>query len=445
MQRLHEGSAWVVAVDMGYGHQRAANAVAFLSPDKKVITANNYPGIPDADRRIWARDAAFYYFVSRLKSRGVLGRFAFNAFDRFQRIGEFYPFRRGAAPTFQLSHIYRAIRGGWGRHLIERLAEHPRPLITPFFTVAFMAEEWRYPGPIYAIVTDADISRAWAPLEPSKSVIRYCASTERVVERLQEYGVPADHIHFTGFPLPCALVGADSAIAKRALRSRLERLDPERRYRSNFESLIASHLGRARSAPGGVSRPVALTFAVGGAGAQAEIGVSILQSLKDLIEQRKLSLRLVAGVSQSAAELFTHAAREFGLQKHLGDSLQIIYADTKDEYFARFNETIATTDILWTKPSELSFFAALGLPIVVAPPIGSQEVQNRKWLLYLGAGLDELDPRFAHEWLPDLISSGKLAETAMQGFIKMEREGAAAIARLVGAPTHTHALDTHRG
>ncbi len=51
---------------------------------------------------------------------------------------------------------------------------------------------------------------------------------------------------------------------------------------------------------------------------------------------------------------------------------------------------LRTTDILWTKPSELSFYTALGLPIIMTPPLGSQEEFNRKWLLTIASGTDQL-------------------------------------------------------
>ena len=38
------------------------------------------------------------------------------------------------------------------------------------------------------------------------------------------------------------------------------------------------------------------------------------------------------------------------------------------DYFAAFNALLAETDILYTKPSELSFFAALEIPLGCAPP-----------------------------------------------------------------------------
>ena len=45
------------------------------------------------------------------------------------------------------------------------------------------------------------------------------------------------------------------------------------------------------------------------------------------------------------------------------------------------------TDILWTKPSELSFYAGLGLPIIMAPSVGAQERFNKAWLRAIGAAI----------------------------------------------------------
>ena len=39
--------AWVVAVNMGYGHQRAAHPLRDLAYKGQVICANDYDGIPD--------------------------------------------------------------------------------------------------------------------------------------------------------------------------------------------------------------------------------------------------------------------------------------------------------------------------------------------------------------------------------------------------------------
>ena len=82
---------------------------------------------------------------------------------------------------------------------------------------------------------------------------------------------------------------------------------------------------------------------------------------------------------------------------------------SKKKYFQEFSKILSNTDILWTKPSELVFYAGLGVPLLLAPPIGSQEKFNRKWLLDIGAGIDQQDIKLTHQWLPDLLEDGTFA------------------------------------
>jgi hypothetical protein len=79
--------------------------------------------------------------------------------------------------------------------------------------------------------------------------------------------------------------------------------------------------------------------------------------------------------------------------------------------------------VLWTKPSELSFYCGLGIPIIISPTIGSQEVFNRKWLLEIGAGVLQEDPGYTGQWLFDLLDSGRLAEIAWSGFLNARKYG----------------------
>ena len=94
------------------------------------------------------------------------------------------------------------------------------------------------------------------------------------------------------------------------------------------------------------------------------------------------------------------------LQELEGRGLEILYEPDKQRYFQRFNLTLRETDILWTKPSELSFYAALGLPVLMAPTIGSQEDFNREWLLGLEAGIDQGDMRDFEGWFFDCSLPG---------------------------------------
>ncbi|MBT3689929.1 hypothetical protein HOG11_01055, partial [bacterium] len=105
-------------------------------------------------------------------------------------------------------------------------------------------------------------------------------------------------------------------------------------------------------------------------------------------------------------------------------------------YFKEFNKWIRTTDVLWTKPSELVFYSGLGLPIIIAPPIGSQEFFNQKYLINLGAGINQEDIRYVDEWLVDWIKSGRLAEAAAQGYLEAPNLGTYNIEKVLSKHIH---------
>lgn len=419
------GRAWIVTVDMGLGHQRAALPFLDVAEGGSIITANNYEGIPATEFSSWRIAERWYLFMSRLSNYGLFGRLCFALFDYFQRIQDFYPKRKNIKPPLQLKSTYAQIRAGLGHDLIKKLNSNPVPLLGNFLTVGLMAEYWGYKGQVFLLGTDSDLSRSWASLNPKKSLLNYFAPSERAAERLLQYGVPRSRIYTTGFPLPEELVGVASAIAKSNLRLRLARLDPTGTYRKKYTALVGSYLGKVpdKSSRAVSSAAVKILFAVGGAGAQAKIGALLLKSLTPLIKRRDIKLILSAGVSKASAKIFQEAVLGANWRSETKEDVEIIFSESKAEYFTKFNRALHQTDILWTKPSELSFYAALGLPIIMAPPVGSQEVKNREWLLNLGAGVDQLNPRYVNEWLPDMLHSGKLAECAMEGFIKIEREG----------------------
>jgi len=409
---------------MGYGHQRAAYPLKDLAYGK-ILNANNYAGIPSADRKIWKRSREFYEFISRFKGVPVLGEAAFDLYDKFQEIPQFYPRRDLSKPTFEIEKVYDYIERGWGRHLIQKISKNNgnRPLITTFFVPAFMAEVFDYPGDIYVVICDADISRIWVPKNPATSRINYFAPCYRVVERLKLYGVHSEKIFFTGFPLPLENIGGeDLSVLKRDMMARLLNLDPKSRYLDKYYDSIRMHLGDvyAEKLP---KHPLTITFAVGGAGAQREIGIAIAGSLKKNILRGKARLNLVAGIHNDLGVYFRRELRKLGLYEELGRGMNIIFASNKDLYFKKFNAALRTTDVLWTKPSELSFYSALGIPIIMAPPIGSQEKFNRIWLKTVGAGISQEDPHYANEWFFDWINSGWLAQAAMSGFLEAPKYG----------------------
>ncbi|OGY90982.1 MAG: hypothetical protein A3H70_04160 [Candidatus Komeilibacteria bacterium RIFCSPLOWO2_02_FULL_48_11] len=429
--RTKECRAWVVAVDMGYGHQRAAYPLRDLD-HQEVINANTYSGIPESDKKIWRQSRAAYEFFTRFKNVPLVGELVWDIFDKFQAIDPFYPHRNLTRPSLQLRQTYRLIkRREWGKHLIQKLSDDPRPFITSFFIPAFMAEVWEYPGDIYCIVTDADISRAWAPIDPLKSRIKYLASTDRAVERLKLYGVKDENVFLTGFPLPKENIGIAEKIVKSDLWRRLSVLDPTGTFHEHYGQTLHESLGQRPAKIKEEDGRVWLMFAVGGAGAQREIGHAILKSIAGHIRAGHLGLTLVAGIHDKVHKYFMEQIKRHRLDNYLGAGINVIYADSKEEYFHKFNLALRTTDVLWTKPSELSFYTALGVPIIIAPPIGSQEEFNRYWLEVVGTGIPQENPKYTHEWIIDYLDKGWLAEAALQGYLEVTRKGVENIKKVV--------------
>ena len=408
---------------MGYGHQRTAYPLKSLATEGKIINANDYPGIPKKDRETWETARRFYEFISKFKRVPLVGEFGFFIFDQFQRIISFYPKRDLSKPNFQLKQIFSLIKRGWGRDLIAKckMQNAKLPFISTFFTPAFMAEYFNYPGEIFCVVCDADISRTWAPFNPKASRIKYFAPNDRVVERLKLYGIREDNIFLTGYPLPQDLVGSENLeILKENLRYRLLNLDPQKRFFQHYEPLVEKHLGEL---PQESNHPLTLMFAVGGAGAQKEIGIKVAKKLAQKTKNKKIKIVLVAGIKEKTKEYFQKNTR--------GLDVEIIFEKDIENYFQKFNQALRQTDILWTKPSELSFYSALGMPIIIAPAIGSQEEFNKRWLLKSGFGDSQGNPSNTDQWLFDWLEKGYFAEHAMQGFIEGEKLGTLKIKEII--------------
>jgi len=302
-----------------------------------------------------------------------------------------------------------------------------------FFIPAFMAEEFNYPNEIYLIVCDADVSRQWVARNPLRSRINYCAPNSRVYERLKLYGVSKSRLFLTGYPLPESNISTGKGrdfwemnIVKHDLARRLINLDPAGAYLSKYRQLVKEIVGELPKTAG---RPLTVMFSAGGAGAQSEIGLNIARQFASKIKDGRIKLILSVGINRKLRDVYSISANSLGL----GESpcLEILYENDIQDYFRHFNEVLRKTDILWTKPSELSFYTALGIPIVIAPPIGSQEDFNKSWLLRSGFALEQESLKCIDQWLSDWLNRGYLAEAAMEGFIEGEKMGTYHIERLV--------------
>ncbi|MFA6514106.1 MAG: hypothetical protein WCT50_02320 [Patescibacteria group bacterium] len=408
----------LVAADMGYGHQRAAYPLMDLGGGD-VLTINDYKDIPSWEKKYWLNLLRSYEQISRFKKIPVLGKIVFEVMDFFQKIPPLYPFRNLSGTTTQQKYFFKSIKKGLGKDLIDKLSLDRLPLVTTFFVVAYMAEYHNYQGDIYCIICDTDISRAWAPINPKNSRTKFFAPSEKVKIRLRMYGVKEENIIISGFPLPKENVGTKQEILKEDLARRIIALDPEYNYRKKEKALLQKEIPDCLKEKN--IQPLTITFAVGGAGAQKEIGVTIMRKLISKIKNKEVILNLVAGNRQEVADYFAREIKNSQLDNC--KNVKIIFSKNKIEYFKIFNQCLHATDILWTKPSELSFYGGLGLPIVIASPVGSQEDFNREWLLSVGVGIDSLDPKYVDEWLFNDLNSGRLARAAMDGFLNADSLG----------------------
>jgi len=429
MENNKSNKAWIIAADMGYGHQRTAYPLRDIAFGGKVINANSYEGIPQKDKKVWHTTKALYEFISRFKRIPIFGSIVFFILNEFQKILSYYPKRDLSRPNSNLKSIFAFIKKGWGVDLVLRLKKNSLPLISTFFTPAFMAEAFDYPNDIYCVVCDADVARVWVSIDPKKSRIKYFAPCTWVRDRLKLYGVSPKNIFLTGYPLPKENIGKDMEILKDDLRYRILNLDPKKKYRKMYEPLIKGFLGDLPEKP---NHPLTIMFSIGGAGAQKEICLEAINSLKDKIKNNKLRIIIAIGTREELKKYFANNIK--GLK--LDGWVSVLFGETINEYFEKFNSALRETDILWTKPSELSFYAGLGIPIIIAPSIGSQEDFNKRWLLHIGAGVSQENPKYADQWFSDLLNGGDFAELAMQGFVEIEKMGTYNIEKMIN--THNN-------
>ncbi|MCK5573977.1 MAG: hypothetical protein KAJ12_14500, partial [Bacteroidetes bacterium] len=280
---------------------------------------------------------------------------------------------------------------------------------------------------IYCIVCDADLNRVWVAKNSWESRINYFAPCGRAAQRLKAYGVSEERIFLTGFPLPTELTGDDLTILKKDLGQRLVQLDPKNRFWTMHGRSVEHFLGRENCGRTKI-RPLTITYAVGGAGAQKEFGGRLVRSLATGLRNGTVRINLVVGVRREVKEYFDRVLDESGQPE---SALKVVYSDSMEGYFDEFNHLMHETDILWTKPSELSFYSALGIPIIMSPTIGSQEKFNRRWLHEIQAGIRQENPDYADQWLFDALDDGRLAEAAWSGFLKARKLGTSKILQVL--------------
>jgi len=410
--------AWLISTDMGYGHQRAIYPLLHIGK-KTILDAAKNSRITKEERLVWKKTQSLYELFSRAGNLPLIGKPFSRMLDRILYIPQLYPYRDLSKATFQVKFLRNSIQKGLCRGVLSQISEEHLPVVTSFYAPA-IAADMQGENKVFCIICDTDLNRVWVAEDPWESRIEYFAPTGRVAQRLVSYGVSPERVHITGFPLPISLTGdADLFTLRKNLSIRLKILDPKGRFHALHKKSVEHFIGNADS-PIPANRKFTLTYAVGGAGAQKEIAAKILKSLLPVIHTGDVRINLSAGTRHEIKEYFESLKQSLCPKT---DFVSIIYGKTNSEYFNLFNTALADTDVLWTKPSELSFYCGLGLPIVLTPAIGPQEWFNRKWLREIGAGFKQYKPEYSHQWLFDLLNKGRLAEMAWSGFLKARKCG----------------------
>ena len=408
----------VTAVAMGYGHLRAASAVADVLgvPPQR---ADAPPLASTAELRMWQRNRVRYERLSRASQIPWVGTVPRWVLHWITDIAPFDPPRDRSAPDFATRYLHRLLHAGLGRTLAQHVSQAQRPLVSTFYVQA-LAHDMFGSTPAFCVVTDTDIHRIWAPRHPPRRLV-YLTPTDRARRRLLSYGVPEEQVHCTGFPLPPELLGGPKlTTARKHLSDRIARLDPDGRFRRRWGLPVEDRSSQRHP-------PVQLTAVVGGAGAQETQLLELIDGLIPAIATGHLTLHVATGLHQHIASRLNRKTATHQLE----GKLQIHTWDNFGVYYREFNQLLRTTDILWTKPSEMVFYGALGIPLLLAPPIGRHEWYNRRWANEHGVAPHLRSPQQISDWLPRWLRDGVLAAAAWQGFHSMPRRGGYRIADVV--------------
>lgn len=410
----------VVAVHMGYGHLRAALALA-QAAGTDVLSMDRAPLATPDDVAVWDRLRRTYDKLSRRTGLPVVGAAYRRVLEVVTAIPRLQPSHAQRRPSLSVRYLESLLQRGFGAPLVEHLRATGAPLVSTFYAAAIVAAAAGR-SDVVSVITDADVNRVWAPADPAAGSIVYAVPTARAARRLRAFGVPATRIHRTGFPLPREIVGPEGEAARRrALAARLVRLDPDGTFAATAPD-VARAL-RREADPADVARPLETAFAVGGAGAQVELARRLVRSLAPRLRAGTLRLTLVAGTRADTAGRLRDDVARAGLASLDGGGVEVLHEPTFEAYATRFHRRLADLDVLWTKPSEITFYGAAGFALALTTPLGAQEHANRAWARRLGAALDAGDVGYAASWLDRHLADGALARVAYAAAARMPRHG----------------------
>lgn len=418
---------------MGYGHHRAAYPLRFLSENQEVIEINSFVNQDSLEGKGWKFIRTAYESISRLKKIPLIGSFLFSGLDFLLKIPSVYQQKNFSKPDLNTKILSYLIRKGLLKDLFKKIKDNNGVVVTTFYLPMLACEYYNIK--CYLIICDTDINRVWIPYNHLAKNITFCIPCDQVYQRMKKSKIAKEQVYRTGFPLDKSILGDENLrILKIDLAKRLAKLDTRGIFRLYRKASVKDFLGEEAYQvfkeyyQKKQKEPINIAYAIGGAGAQKEALKEIITSLNPDLRKRKYKLFLIAGIRP---EVIAYCQKLKRIFPDIRNSIRIISGNDFTEYYENFVEVIKVTDILWTKPSELSFYTALGIPVIINPVIGSQENYNKKWLLEIGAAFKKENYLFTHEWLHFLLKKGRLAEAAWNGFLKARKLGVFKIEELI--------------
>ncbi|MCX6155553.1 MAG: hypothetical protein NT007_15480 [Candidatus Kapabacteria bacterium] len=427
--------AWIVTIKMGFGHLRAVFPLRHLANQQILIEGSNEFTSKSEVKR-WQNIEKFYYFLSKAQQVPFLGKYALNLLHSIQFIPSFHNKRNLEKPNLAVKYVSFLISNyGLGKSIVNRVKTENLPVIHAYFATALAVDKNCPTTPDnYILICDSDLHRVWVAANPAQSKIKYLVPGNHAKNRLMKYGVPEERIFVTGFPLPKDNIGENQSVLKQDLWDRLLRLDPKRKFFALSGDHVNQYLQRILNDDlpiTGDGIPTVM-LAIGGSGVYSEWTKPVLKSLQNKIRERKLKFIISIGTNE---HIFTEVSKyihELQLEDICDNGIELIFSQDIYTYFEKFNKALRNTDILWTKPSELSFYVALGIPILIMPPVGTHEECNGQWLKKIHAGIEQPGSlEFTNEWLFELIENGNFADIAFNGYLKARKFGTYKIEELL--------------
>ncbi len=386
---------------MGFGHLRAAHNIAGHSK-APVVRVDNAPYVKAIDELVWRFAQYTHVYASRdTESRS---KFLYKRFEKLMALPDDH-----RPPSLREARFVRRLqRLGVGKMFFDSFDGASPTLLHTFYLPAMLSVYYRYRGRNFLLLCDTDFHRVWVPVDPEKGNLKYCVPISKSADRLISYGVDKDRIYVTGFPLPVANTGGRDL----------------RQLATDFE-IRKKRLRRDSSLP------LTIMFPFSGAGAYSNILTDLVKSILDELKEGSLRLIVSCGDNEHALNNAENLFTNYGIDEL--EYAEIMYDQDIFAAFDKFNSALKATDVMITKPSEMVFYVALGIPLLFLPPIGAHEAKNREYLFENHCAVNMIPPSDFPRWIEKSRRSGALEELAENGYSNLPKTGTFEIDELVGA------------